>query len=533
MPTRNLIFEISIVGGWATDFGPNFSGQIADQAKQEREIRLPFLVDAENNIYELDGGVRKLWGATKLNSTAITESSTAQTVMGLFDYWRQGTGGSETQKRIAHAGTKILKEDLDGTWDDLKTGLESGKIPDYTVADDILIMATDSNTDVPQSWDQTTLQDLAGSPPNFSFSEFHKNRAWAAGVASNPSRLFFSALLDPEDWNGSGSGSIDIDPSDGDMITGLASHKDELIVFKGPNKGSIHRITGSSPTGSDAFARKNFIDGIGAINNRCIFRFGDDLGFMGVQGSIHSLSATASFGDYNQSFLSAPIDKYIRRELNSSRLKFSQAVNFDQAGIVIITLSSSGNSENDRCLVMDYRFQDIRWSLWTIPSAASISMIKSSDGMARPYFGGYDGFVLEGDQVDRSWDGTSIPWKVTTPFMNFGSSDLLKTAENFRVGIAPKGDYTMSFQWQRDNQTAQTQTVSQSGGDVLGPASSNQFTLGTSTLSGGRFLSHLFPASGEFRDLQIQLTQNGLFEDAEIHSIGAHVSVSGISTEAP
>jgi hypothetical protein len=76
--------------------------------------------------------------------------------------------------------------------------------------------------------------------------------ALGGGRATNPSRLYYSANVDPEDWVGVGSGSIDIDINDGDMITGIASYQDNLFVFKGPNKGSIHRITGSSPTGSDA-----------------------------------------------------------------------------------------------------------------------------------------------------------------------------------------------------------------------------------------------------------------------------------------
>ena len=152
--------------------------------------------------------------------------------------------------------------------------------------------------DVPRSWDQTTAQNLAGTPPRFSFGVSHKNRAWAAGVYATPSRLHYSANVDPEDWIGAGSGSIDIDPNDGDMITGLVSHKDELFVFKGPNKGSIHRIIGSSPTGSDAFSRKNFVKGLGACWHNAIFPFGDDIGFVSQYGSVHSLSATAAYGTF-------------------------------------------------------------------------------------------------------------------------------------------------------------------------------------------------------------------------------------------
>ena len=75
---------------------------------------------------------------------------------------------------------------------------------------------------------------------------------------------------------------LDIDPGDGDRITGLVSHKNELWVFKGPHKGSIHRITGTS---NSDWARTTFIEGVGAVWQNSIFRFGDDIGFLWSDGS--------------------------------------------------------------------------------------------------------------------------------------------------------------------------------------------------------------------------------------------------------
>ena len=210
MPSNLLTVHHTFGGGWAPDFGPS----VDLGPSQSGELVIPYLLEAENNRYSLDGGPVKIGGADKLNA-AVMESGAA--IRGLFDFWRLGTSASPTQKRIVHVGTKILKDAADGTFTDLFTGLTSNSIPSYSVFGDALILSQTGN-DVPRWYDNTTAQNLAGSPPNFAFSTAHKNRVWAAGVTDNPSRLYYCALLDEEDWTGAGSGFIDIEPDDGEGV---------------------------------------------------------------------------------------------------------------------------------------------------------------------------------------------------------------------------------------------------------------------------------------------------------------------------
>jgi len=459
-------------------------------------------------------------------------------VTGVYDYWRQGTAGSQTRKRILHAGTVCMNDNDDGTFTNLFTGLESGKVPAYATFDDLLIISSDSTTDVPKSWDQTTAQNLAGSPPRFSFSKAHKNRLWAAGVYAQPSRLYYSANTDPEDWTGAGSGSIDIDPQDGDMITGIVSHKDDLWVFKGPNKGSIHRITGSAPTGSDAFARTTFVRGLGACWHNAIFPFADDLGYVSQFGSVHSLSSTASYGDFQSASLSRPINiGGIRQSLNYNRMRYIQAAADPLNGLVYITGSWDASSTNNRCIVMDFRSAPdiIRWSKIKSYAAASLGLFVDTNGIKRVLAGGNDGYVRRLNIVDRSIDGaTALSYKVTTPAMNYGVPMTMKTLERGSIGIAPKGNFNVTFGWTRDNNAQQTLTLAQSGADVLGTASAHQFTLDTSTLAGAQYVDvyHEFgEQGGEFRGVSFQVTQSGVNEDVELHSISASIKPDAESTE--
>ena len=511
-------------GGWATDFGPN-ADHFVDQNGQ---IRIPFLVDAENLLYEFDGGPHKMPGTAKLNSAQMESGAV---IKGLFDYWDTGTGASSTQHRIVHVGTTIKRDDADGTFTDLFTGLQSGAVPSYSVLEDLLIMASDHVSDVPRSWDGTTAQNLAGSPPNFAVSITHKNRSWAIGVEANSSRLYFSALLDPADWTGSGSGSIDIDPRDGDRLTAIASHRGELWAFKGPYKGSIHRISGSAPTGSDGFARNTFVNGVGAVGHNTLFRFADDLGFMWSDGSVRSLAATEKFGDFLETALSRPINvAFMNERVNIARLKHAWADTDDIRGIVVITLPIDANTNNNAVLAMDFRFSPVRWSFLSGLAAGCVASVVDQTNNDRRVImlGGNDGHVRKWGQSTRTNDGTGISYKWTTPYFSYGSPVNMKTISAAAVGLQPKNDANITFGWSRDNDVQQTQTVTQGGTAIL-----DSFTLDTDILGGGRFVDRFLELEegGEFRSIQYQVVHSVNSQDIEVHAFMAAITAGSISTE--
>ncbi len=523
MTTKQIFVRHLFGGGWATDFGPH-SDVAPDQSGT---LVLPFLTDAENVLYELDGGPRKMPGTAKLNSSQMESGAV---VRGVFDYWITGTGSNSAQHRIVNVGGTIKKDDADGTFVDLFTGLDAAAVPNYSILEDILIMANDSSSDTPKSWDGSTAQDLAGSPPSFAFSETHKNRSWAAGVNPNSSRLYYSASLDGEDWVGAGSGTIDIDPRDGDRITAIASHRNDLWVFKGPYKGSIHRITGSAPTGDDGFARTTFVKGVGAVGQSTIFRFANDLGFVWSDGTVRSLAATEKFGDFSETALSRPIQGgFINDRINISRLKFAHAATDDIRGIVVFTVPIDSSQNNNVVLSMDYRFSPVRWSYLPAIAAGSLASVvdQTNNNRRKIYFGGNDGYVRKWGVSERTNDGTAIAYKVTTPFLSYGNSAYEKGISAIGMAMKPHNSGTVTFKWQRDAQSQQTDTVTQGAGGTL------PFTLGTDVLGGGTFLDRFLSLEegGIFRAIQYEITQAVDSEDFELHAISALIRPVGLSLE--
>ena len=78
MPSASQTIRVIFGGGWATDFGA-----AADVgAAEDGRLVLPFMSAVENAEYLLDGGLRKIGGASKLNS-AVVESG--QDWTGIFD----------------------------------------------------------------------------------------------------------------------------------------------------------------------------------------------------------------------------------------------------------------------------------------------------------------------------------------------------------------------------------------------------------------------------------------------------------------
>lgn len=524
MPQQKTQFIThQFAGGWATDFGPTYYGS----PEQGGLFKIPYLTTARNLVFEFDGGLHKAPGTTALNETTLGASTP---VMGIYDYWRQGTSGTPTQRRIVHHGTVIYQDAGSGTFSSLFTGMSEGAIPQYSTFKDLLITANDSTTDVPKSWDGSTAANLAGTPPRFSFSIPHRGRQWAAGNYSAPSRLYYSVADNPEDWSGAGSGSIDIDVGDGDMITGLLSWKSQLIIFKGPNKLSIHRLDGSTP--SD-FVRTPWITGISAAWQNSIFPMGDDFGFISPRGTVHSLKATSSYGDYTQSYLSYPINTYCREELNHNRSRYWCAATDSLHGYTLIPVTRSGQTTNDRCLMMDWRFmaqgeQWPRWSLWDFGNFASVAQVIDTNARPRLFTGGYDGFVYKMDQTTRTHKNTSINYDWATPFLSYGSEYHLKVVNALSVGIAPKNGNDITIGWTRDNEAQQITTVSQTAGAQL-----DSFVLDLDVLGGGNFQPRFteLEEGGEFRSIQYEVIENQVASDVEIHNLGASITFSGYSTE--
>jgi len=510
MASRQTTINHSFAGGWVSDVGDT----TAVGPDQGGNLVFPYLTAATNVFFEPDGGPHKIGGTTKLNSSALASGAE---IMGLYDYWVMGAAGTGTQQRIVHLSTVIMADAADGTFANIQTGLTDNAIPCYTSFGGSVIMSSDAG-DAVQTYNGTTCAALGGSPPAFSFSAEHKNRVWAAGVTSNQSTLYYSSSNNAAQWNGTGtSGSISVAVNDGDRITGLVSHGDELYIFKGPYFGSIHILTGSSPTGSDAFSLRRLVSGIGCVWQNTIFKYRGDVGFMWSDGSIRSLAYSLNFGALEDAALSRPIHKWIRANMNYTHIRRSWAAVDKERSLALFAIPTTTNFP-DTILMMDFSRDQLFWARWTAYNCSCLaSVIDPADSNKRKIFaGGADGFVRKTNAADRSIDTSgAYTATATMPFTHYGDGSLTKTIEWVAAKIVPKGVYTLTFGWKRDGNTQQTATATQGTSDT-------------------KFIDKFLETetSGEFRQVQYEFSQAGASQDMEVHSFQAAVKAGSISMES-
>ena len=463
--TRDSLVSLRLMGGWSSDAGPSATS-VTDGS--QGIIQVPWLVDAENVVYMLDGWFRKMPGAARTNTDLI--GSASDQVRAMIDYWRSTTSGNPVQRIVVSAGTQIWSSsDFGASYTSLTTGLENNTPASFTVFRDTLIWASTSTVDVPQSWNgiAASTSNLGGSPPNFAFCAEYKDRLWASGVDSAKSRVYYTVLGSASDWTGSGSGSIDIAPDDVDTVTGLRNWKDRLTIFKGPNRGSIHYITGSAPTGSDSFALHPFIRKVGAVNNQSIIEYADDLYFIDNNGA-HSLKATANYGDYFEQYMSRDIADYWIRNLNHAQLAQAAGLAIPPLGLLLWAVPRGTVATNNQTLALDLRFQPARWSMMPgLGGLASFALVKES-GVQVPWAGAYNGRTYRLNRDARNVENAAYTAKVTFPYVGFSDPFIEKALGPVRVSYAPKGDYNFTLGVTRDGAAQQTALISQGGGATLG-----------------------------------------------------------------
>ena len=128
----------------------------------------------------------------------------------------------------------------EGQWKTLYTGTAGdwGFLSYKKEDDSILIFG--NGVDPVQCWDgaSETSAALAGAPAKGKYFALHYERVWMCGDAENPDRLYYSRMLDPNDWTGDvvtpemGGGFVDLPTFDGGVITNLYSVGGDLCILK-------------------------------------------------------------------------------------------------------------------------------------------------------------------------------------------------------------------------------------------------------------------------------------------------------------
>jgi hypothetical protein len=123
------------------------------------------------------------------------------------------------------------------------------------------------------------------APIGCSLIERYAERIVVSGQTSKPSTIYYSNRLQPWDFTGASSGSIDV----GDIVTGIKVFRNSLIIFC---KNSIFELTNLDSTPIIKSVTKN----IGCVSGNSIQEIGGDLIFLAPDG-LRTIAGTARIDD--------------------------------------------------------------------------------------------------------------------------------------------------------------------------------------------------------------------------------------------
>ena len=287
----------------------------------------------QNVILDKSFGVTKRKGYNKRNTTAIGDGSTRVDSV----YQLETSGGTRYcvafSSTNGYSGTNACQ-----TFSSFVSTLTRNNNVNCEGFQDRLYCV---NNQYNFYFDGTNDYPISTLPANSDFIRVHRNRCFAAGNSTNPSRLFWSNLSDCATWT-TASDWVDVQPEDGDVITAIGPPIfDMLPIYK---KFSTWALKG---TGPNSFVVVNISRNIGAKNHRSIANFKnvqlfDSVGPNGGQPGIYAFNGIVV--EEASKKLRNEIDNLDTFKANSGRYLIDTKDDFDSGNFDPYSMSSSRES---------------------------------------------------------------------------------------------------------------------------------------------------------------------------------------------
>jgi hypothetical protein len=336
---------------------------------------------------------------------------------------------------------------------------------------------------------------LGGSPPSGNFGIAQNQYFFIGNTAANPSRIQWSIFGNPEDWSGTGSGTQDIAPNDGDTLVGASPlGNDRLILFK---QNSIHEMITRNPP----FPVYPKFSGYGAVSKRGIINIGDIIYFVTPEPR---LKATDGFRIYD---FSSDIDN-IWDGLNKSRLKYLKLFHNKRLNQLWCICSYGTATTNNYNIVLD-----LDKKVW-LRHTSGFGMNDIITAQDRTIYGGaYNGVIYQLDKestyADASESGAAIDAYWRSGWIDFNEMIEGKTIRYVDVNYKAQASGTFTFSYGFDfSSDRKTETIAMYGlGGKYGSA-----VYGSSVYGGTLDGTKLVFMKGQGKFIQFRIRNNNLNE---------------------
>jgi len=277
-------------------------------------------------------------------------------------------------------------------------------------------------------------------------------RIWCGGVAEAKDVVYYSNLLDGDDWTGGDTGLLDLKKVWGtDEVVAIAPYFGKLIIF-GKNNIAIY----NSPTVVGSLALDEVISGIGCVSRDSVQAIGDDLVFLSETG-LRSLARTTEKDKLPLMDLSINIkDTLIRNIGNSTNVK---SVYVENEGIYIMSFVDKNVN-----YVFDFKHitpnQVPRITTWTFdddrePSSMintklySGLLVGQKDGSIAGYEGYFDTDLAWVDSA-ASYTNDAFTADISSIWIPMGETMSASLLKRMMLTLEGGSGATLGIKWYKD-----------------------------------------------------------------------------------
>lgn len=411
----------------------------------EKLIDSASMLEGSRNFNLAEGVCRSRGGTKKWRKLAQSE------IIGLFVYNRRTTNSFVTVS---------VNGKIRANGHVLKSGLIIRSKPFFLVWNDSLIIFTQYNK--PQVWNGILLStyDLPDDhmPADWITDDSYPNvvvihgsgnseRAWAIGAQGHKKTVYYSksndGISEYPDWSEtvaedfSNAGFLYIETDDYAGLTSLIDFGNRLFLFS--NKKS-YIVTDSSLNLTEWGYVKSQING-GCACQQLLCKTENDLIAMMSDGTIYSITAVQSYGDYKMASLTAPagIDSYISKNVALNRIdqfhclfdpvlrviKFFMVRKYEDKVSFALTLFIDKGVENG------WMLHDNQNSQSGYNASTSTFMSVPRRNILQEITGDYSGDLWSLENRELSDEGFRIPVELVTPMLAF---DNMRATKTFKRG---------------------------------------------------------------------------------------------------
>ena len=264
----------------------------------------------------------------------------------------------------------------------------------------------------------------------------HDHHLIAAGVENNLNTVYYSVYNDPNNFTGSGAGSVTIS----DQVQGVKGFRTDLIVFA---ENSIHKLININDSANIRI--DPITENVGCLSGYSIQEIAGDLLFLAPDG-IRTVAGTARIGDVELGTLSKAIQPVLTAVTQNINLyRITSVVIREKSQYRLFYSNVSAVAAGQRGIIGTIRANGFEWSETRGLEVTEIGSGFNKDGVEVYYHGNNTGYVHIHDSGD-DFDGTAILARYSTPDYDYGDLGTLKTLHYLKVSAGAEGLSTPEVQ---------------------------------------------------------------------------------------